>query len=289
MAITLLWPKWNLSENNNDSADCSVQSYDAFQPESNVKLVVAYDGSNFHGLAPNPGVRTVVGEIVDVLKPVLGFSPEIVMSGRTDAGVHANAQVLSFLCPTQQIDVDKISKILNARLAPEVVVKSADSVGLDFSARFSAKARHYRYQILNQPLADPFMPSNLWWLADELNLDAMNQAASCFVGIHDFSSFCRKPKGFNEGQSLVREVYSAQWLRLKTPNYADDTCSLLEFNIEGSAFCHQMVRSIVGFLVAVGRGKRKVDEVGSVLEAKDRSKAETLAPPEGLTLWRVDY
>lgn len=250
----------------------------------NLRLLVAYDGTDFRGLAPNAGVRTVVGELQRVLEPLLGAVPEIVMSGRTDAGVHAWGQVLSCEVDAEvdSLDLARIQKSVNSRLGPEVVLRSIDVADPSFSARFSATGRRYRYLIVNRPVPDPFLARTAWWVAAPLDLAAMEAAAAHLVGEHDFSSFCRRPKGpGSEDVSLVRRVTGVRWRDLGN--------GLLRFEIEGSAFCHQMVRSLVGFLVAVGTGKRRADEVPEVLAARDRQVAEQPAPPHGLTLWQVDY
>ncbi|MEM9133874.1 MAG: tRNA pseudouridine(38-40) synthase TruA [Actinomycetota bacterium] len=248
-----------------------------------IALVIAYDGTGFRGLAPNEGVRTVVGELQGFLAKVVGRPVELVMSGRTDAGVHANGQVLSTDVPATT-DVAKLARSINATFGPEIVARSIHVVDDDFSARFSAVGRRYRYTIVNRPVPDPFLARTAWWVPEPLDLDAMAAAAGAVVGEHDFSSFCRRPK-VADGEaevSLVRRVDRVHWSRLDPPD-------VLRFDIDGSAFCHQMVRSIVGFLVAVGRGKRTVDDMATALAARDRSAAYQPAPPHGLCLWQVDY
>ncbi len=254
----------------------------------NVRLLVAYDGAGFRGLAPNPGVRTVVGELERVIEPLIGVKPEIVMSGRTDAGVHAWGQVLSFTMPEDVVDLHRIQKSVNSRLGPEIVVREITQAADEFSARFSATGRRYRYLIINRPVNDPFLARTGWWVDSgprgPLDVDAMNAACPHLIGEHDFSSFCRRPKaapGVAAEPSLVRRVTAASWHDLGD--------GLLRFEIEGTAFCHQMVRSIVGFMVAVGAGKRRADELPAVIAARDRAEAENPAPPHGLTLWQVDY
>ncbi len=274
----------------------------------NVRMTVAYDGTGFRGLAANDGVRTVVGELQRVLEPLLGEIPNIVMSGRTDAGVHAWGQVLSFAMPQRGHGLERIQRSINSRLGPEIVVRHIDVAPDDFSARFSATGRRYRYHVLNGSTQDPFLAATAWWVDKPLNLEQMSEACPFLVGEHDFSSFCRRPKpqlsdnGDVVEASLVRRVTGARWREL---DYLDDSVEtdggqmsdpsgnvagrLLRFEIEGSAFCHQMVRSIVGFMVAVGTGKRASIELPDVLAARDRSVAENPAPPHGLTLWEVDY
>lgn len=271
----------------------------------NVAMTVAYDGSGFRGLAPNDGVRTVVGELQRVLEPLLGGVPDIVMSGRTDAGVHAWGQVLSFAIASDGHSLERIQRSVNSRLGPEIVVRSIRPVPADFSARFSATGRRYRYQVLTGPTPDPFLAATAWWVDKPLDVTQMAEACPYILGEHDFSSFCRRPKpataddGSVVELSLVRRVTGARWSELDYDGAQSGTVHsaatdelpprLLRFEIEGSAFCHQMVRSIVGFLVSVGIGKRSADELPTVLAARDRSVAENPAPPHGLTLWAVDY
>ena len=253
----------------------------------NLRLLVAYDGTDFRGLAPNEGVRTVVGELQRVLEPLVGGVPEIVMSGRTDAGVHAWGQVLSVEVPDGSADPERIKRSINARLAPEIVARSVEVADADFSARFSATGRRYRYLIVNRDVPDPFLARTAWWVPRPLDRSAMAEAAAHFIGDHDFSSFCRRPKPRNDDDGNPVEVSLVR--RVREARLVDRGDDILCFEIEGSAFCHQMVRSIVGFLVAVGTGKRRPDDVPAVLTARNRGAAEQPAPPTGLTLWQVEY
>lgn len=221
-----------------------------------------------------------MGELVRVLTPLLKFDPNIVMSGRTDAGVHAWTQVLSFDVP-DALELDRILNTINSRLGPEVVARRVDIAPPDFSARFDATGRKYRYHIFNSPTPSPFASQASWWVSEPLRLELMQLACDPLLGTHDFASFCRRPKRDGEPASLIRRIESAEWTRIDDNN--------LRFEIAGSSFCHQMVRSIVGFHVAVGRQKRTAGELSAVMRAKDRNMAENPAPPEGLMLWDVWY
>lgn len=239
------------------------------------RVDVAYDGSNFHGFAKNRDVRSVQGELEMALGTVFGEPIEIVCAGRTDAGVHARQQVISFSAQTS-IDTRRIQRSIVTMLGPEVVATDAMVVADDFSARFSATARAYRYRVLGGPVPDPLRRSTTWHVAHELDLDAMNAAASRFVGVHDFSSFCRHAPN----RTSVRRVLSSEWARDR---------DLLEFRISASAFCQQMVRSLTGFCVEAGRGRVDPASVPEVLARRDRNAAPQIAPPHGLVLWEVVY
>lgn len=235
------------------------------------RLDLAYDGTDFHGWARQPQVRTVQGELETAL--ARRFGPvDTTVAGRTDAGVHARGQVVSF--ETDLVEPDRLVASLNKMLAPEIVVSSCRLVEDGFSARFSAVSRTYRYRLLAQPLPDPFFARTTWHVGDQLDLGAMQHAAGRFVGEHDFASFCRK------GRSTVRTVLRAEWIR---------DGSFVDFWVGATSFCHQMVRSLVAVGVDVGRGKVHPEDVPAIIEAKDRSAARGAAPPHGLTLWEVGY
>jgi tRNA pseudouridine38-40 synthase len=172
---------------------------------------------------------------------------------------------------------------LNAICGPSIVVREASWASADFHARFSAQWRHYKYTVLNSPVPDPFIADTAWHVHTPLNLAAMQMACDPLIGVHDFSSFCRRPKVATgeEPASMSRYVMQATWHA-----EADD---LLVFEIRANAFCHQMVRSIVGTLVEVGMGKRRAGDIRGILLAGDRSMAATIAPPHGLCLHAVGY
>jgi tRNA pseudouridine38-40 synthase len=238
------------------------------------KLVLAYDGTDFHGFARQPGRRTVEGVLLEGLERVLGRRPKLSVAGRTDAGVHAEGQVVSF--ETGE-DPARLARALNGMLAPEVVVRRAARAPDGFDARVGATARQYRYRVRTGDVPDPFEARFEWHRPGEYQLGAMRAAARHLVGQHDFASFCRAPK---DGGSTVRT------LRRLTARRDGER---LEIGARGDSFLHQMVRSLVGTLVAVGEGAMEPRSMPAVLAARDRSAAGPIAPPDGLVLVSVTY
>ena len=242
-----------------------------------VRLVVAYDGTDFRGFAAQRSQRTVGGVLGAAIEKVVRDPVELVCAGRTDAGVHARGQVVSFAADPG-LDLEKLQNALNSMLGPEIVVRSADIVPPTFDARRSATTRSYVYTIVNRPVADPFLARYAWWVSDPLDLRVLRLGADVFVGEHDFAAFCRKGP---EGSTTTRRVLTSRW--------RDDGDGVLRFEIKSSAFCWQMVRSIVGTLVDVGNGKRRPGDLLAVLRGNDRAAAGQPAPTHGLCLWDVEY
>jgi tRNA pseudouridine38-40 synthase len=252
-----------------------------------LRLTVAYHGGAFHGLAPQPGQRTVVGVLAEALAKMLRLPepPMMTMSGRTDAGVHAWGQVLHLQLPdgasAETIDTHRIGRSLYRMLSPEIVVRNVTVVGDEFDARFSATSRRYKYTVLNDEYPDPWLADTAWHVPSPLNIDLMRLGCDPLLGEHDFSSFCGAPE--RPGLTNNRCIFSATWTRqIHDPR-------LLVFEISGNAFCRQMVRSVTGLLVDIGRGNRTPGEVLGVLNAKDRNAAGSVAPSHGLCLWEVSY
>jgi len=251
-----------------------------------VRLVLAYDGTEFRGWAAqrDPAIRTVEGLLTDALALVAGERPSISVAGRTDAGVHARGQVVSFplagpsFGPSSGLPgPERIAFALNSMLGPEVVVRDAGYAPGGFDARFSASARIYRYRIDEDDVPDPFRARFVWHRPGRLALAPMRAAARLLVGEHDFAAFCRRPPG---GRSTVRRLQ-----RLTVDREADR----LELGFRANAFCHQMVRALAGTLVAVGEGSIDPGELPEIVAAGERSRAGQLAPARGLTLERVVY
>jgi tRNA pseudouridine38-40 synthase len=242
-----------------------------------LRLDLAYDGSGFRGYAAqrDPGLRTVQGELEKALEILLGSARETAVAGRTDAGVHALGQVVS-VAIDQDVEVGRIQRSLNGLLGPEISVTAVSVVGDDFHARFSAQWRRYRYTLSVGVAPDPLTRGQEWHVGPGLHFSAMEETASRFPGERDFGAFCRSV----EGGTNVRRVEEAAW---------QSDGRRLHFWIRANAFCHQMVRSLVGLCYDVGRGFTPVSEVPEIIESGDRGRVVTVAPPHGLILWDVGY
>jgi len=258
-----------------------------------VGLGLAYDGTDFHGFAPQPHERSVAGVLLLALHELVGDVLNCVCAGRTDAGVHATHQVVHVDCDeailrrrfgegelSEGIELDALSRALCAMLAPEVYCWRAVVMPAHFDARRSALARRYRYDIDASLHPDPLRRRSSWQVGVPLDLNAMRLGTDPLLGEHDFSAFCRRPDDQPNGP-LMRRVLEADWHVLHEGTY--------RLEIEAQAFCHQMVRSIVGALVAVGEGKMHSSEIFALLRSADRSLAPMLAPPQGLCLMNVSY
>jgi tRNA pseudouridine38-40 synthase len=244
-----------------------------------IRATVAYDGTDYSGFAvQSGGPRTIGGDLTAAITRVLGHRIDLTCAGRTDSGVHAWGQVVSFDADAEHLDLDGLQRSVNKQLRPQIAIRSIECAPPAFDARFSARSRRYRYTVLNTPAPSPFLARTAWWIDSPLDLKAMRLACDPLIGEHDFSSFCRRP---NDDASLTRRVLDAHW------DEQDD--GRLELWIEANAFCHQMVRAIVGTLVEVGVGKKRAGDLTGILRAGDRSAAGQLAPPHGLCLWQVDY
>jgi tRNA pseudouridine38-40 synthase len=256
---------------------------DSQEPRRRVRLLVAYDGTRYSGFARNEDIESIQATLEERLAIVLQVPVRLVAAGRTDKGVHARGQVVTFDAPADA-DLDRLQRSLNTMGGGEIVVRSADIVADDFHARFSAMWRRYRYTVDNGSVVDPFRRSFAWWMPDDLSVAEMNVGAGHVLGEHDFSAFCRRPRpvdGADFEPTMVRRVHEAAWSATGSDR--------IVFEIRASAFCHQMVRSIVGALVDVGRGKLQAADIAKIIASEDRSEVPNLAPPQGLCLEEVGY
>lgn len=258
-------------------------------PVRRARFVVAYDGGHFHGFASNDGVETVQGRLEAALSTIARRPITTTGAGRTDAGVHGWGQVVSCDLP-DELAMRDVVKRLNGLCGPHIAIRSGEWAEAGFDARFSATYRHYRYHVLNAATPNPLLAARVWHVRPALSLPLMQLACDPLVGEHDFSSFCRRPKvpAGSPERSLVRRVSLARWTSVPDDHLGPDD-RLLRFEIRANAFCHQMVRSIVGTLVDVGLGKLHAGDLTAVLAARDRHAAGAVAPPEGLCLWEVGY
>ena len=242
------------------------------------RIDLAYDGSGFRGFARQPDQRTVQGVLEDALSRFCGQEIMTTVAGRTDAGVHADRQTVHFDVADAVIDVDRLRGALDKMCGPDIAAWSVEAVPASFDARFSAVRRRYRYLLCDAPVMHPLLRWTVWHLGSPpLDLEAVNDGGAHLLGEHDFSSFCRRAGD----QHLRRRVD-----HIRGQRRAD---GIVEFSVEGPAFCHQMVRSIVGCLVPIGRGTRHPDDVARILAARDRAAVGRVAPPHGLTLVDVTY
>jgi tRNA pseudouridine38-40 synthase len=229
-------------------------------------------------------VKTVGGTLARSLEQILRHSVELTCAGRTDTGVHAWGQVVTFDARREGLDLAAVQRAVNKLCGPAIAVREIGEAPPDFDARFSAIGRVYRYTILNRRAPDPFLAATSWHIESPLDLDVLRLTGDPFVGEHDFSTYCRRPKrGSGEGDeaTLVRRVRRAEWSEV------DD--GVLRFEMEANAFCHQMIRSVVGSIVEVGLGRRRAGDLRGDLASRDRSRCGQLAPPHGLCLWQVLY
>jgi tRNA pseudouridine38-40 synthase len=243
----------------------------------NIKLVIEYDGTNYHGWQVQPNGLTVQEVIEEKIGIMTRERVRLTASGRTDAGVHALGQVANFLTPSA-IPVEGFHRGLNSLLPPDIVVQSAEEVDLQFHAQYGAKRKTYRYVLLHRPVPSALFRNYSWHVPGALDLPAMGEASRLLPGKQDFTSF-QGAEADNEDP--VREVFQAGWSE-KAPDF-------LRFTIEADGFLKHMVRNIVGTLVEVGKGKRSPEQFGRVLRGRDRRQAGRTAPPQGLFLVEVKY
>jgi tRNA pseudouridine38-40 synthase len=241
-----------------------------------IRLTLQYDGTAYAGWQVQPRLATIQGTLEAALARMAGEPVRVTGAGRTDAGVHALGQVAHFDTTLAHADGVWV-RALNAQLPRDIAVLDAREVAEGFHARHGAAAKHYRYRVLNRPVRCPFRRAHTWFVPVALDVEAMASGAAALTGTHDFSSFRAAGCG---AASPVRRLDRAEVGR-----EGDEVV----FDLVGSGFLKQMVRNIVGTLVAVGRGRHRPERVAAVLAARDRSAAGETAPAWGLTLVRVTY
>jgi tRNA pseudouridine38-40 synthase len=246
----------------------------------NIKLVLAYDGTDFSGWQVQPSATTIQGTLAWAIGRVTGEKVLPQGSGRTDAGVHALGQVATFALESS-IPAENLGKALSDILPASIRVLEAIEASAQFHARKSARAKTYRYRMYRGAICPPFLARYVWHHPYPLNEDAMKQAAAVLVGEHDFTSFAAvDPERGEEEASNVREVFCSSWKR--------DGEELI-FTIRGGGFLHHMVRNLVGTFVLVGKGTLRPLDMTRILAARNRSAAGATAPANGLYLVGVEY
>lgn len=239
------------------------------------KALVAYDGTAYRGYQRQLAQPTVQGELEQALYQITRQPVTVTGAGRTDSGVHALGQVISFDYDWGH-GTEAILRALNARLPEDIVILEIAEAAPEFHPRYDAQRRSYRYYIYNHRIRHPRYRRQSWHVRRPLDLERMNEAAAFLIGEHDFATFGQPP----QGENTVRHVFSAEWCREEP---------FLTFSIEANAFLYRMVRSLVGTLKMVGEGSFTVEAFVEALEARDRSRAGQTAPPQALFLESVLY
>ncbi len=243
----------------------------------NFKMTVEYDGTAYCGWQRQENGMTIQQMLEEAIQLITGEKVAVIGSGRTDAGVHALNQVGSFRCSTK-LSVNKIFMGMNSVLPPDIVVKELEEVADDFNALRDAKSKIYVYKICNQRLRPALGRNYFWHIRFPLDIASMKKAAKLLIGTHDFSCFCAT------GTDVKDRVRTIVDVEIKTRDEG-----LMEIKVESHGFLKYMVRNIIGTLVEVGRGKRKPEEMKSIIESRDRTVAGVTAPACGLFLKEVKY
>ncbi len=245
----------------------------------NIRLTVAYDGTNYHGFQrQNPPIVAVQNVLEEQLAKVFGDTIELAAAGRTDAGVHARGQVVNFFTDGT-IPTDKVPRAINSLLPPDIVVVEAMETDREFSARHSAVSKIYEYRILQGDIPDPFERNYSWNIRKTLDIKAMEQCLELLKGEHDFSAF-RAAGG--APMSPVRTIYEASL-------QAEQQGRIISLRFHANGFLYHMVRNIVGTLGNVGLGWKSVEDFKGIMASLDRQKAGATAPAQGLYLDKVFY
>lgn len=263
-----------------------------------VKLVVAYDGSAYHGWQNQPNAITVEGVLNQALSKLLQEDVAVVSSSRTDTGVHSLGNIAVFDTNTK-IPCEKISYALNQRLPEDIVIQSSCEVALDFHPRYCKSQKTYEYHILNRRMRLPLLRNQAYFYHYPLDFKKMSQAAKYFIGEHDFASFCSAGSAV---ETTVRTIYAldisvnkiSPWGEITSVSCKDATFDLTQgayitLRITGSGFLYNMVRIIAGTLLQVGIGEKQPEDIKKILETKDRKMAGPTAPAVGLCMIGIEY
>lgn len=249
----------------------------------NFKLLIQYDGTDFHGWQVQENDRTIQGELERVIGMLADAKVSVNGSGRTDAGVHAEGQVANVHLPDSKFSPDKLKAAINGNLWRDIRIMKCESVPDEFHARFSAKRKTYIYRVVNAPVMSPFWRRFAHHEHKPLDVAKMNETARLFLGEHDWTAFS---SARSDGETRVRTI-----LDFTVESRWDERAqgALIEFRISATGFLRYMVRSIVGTMLEVGRGEKDSDTILTAIVTGDRSLAGKTASAQGLTLYRVDY
>jgi tRNA pseudouridine38-40 synthase len=248
----------------------------------NLKVILSYDGAEFSGWQVQPDAATVQGTVASAIGRITGEKVLPQGSGRTDAGVHALAQVMTFVTQSS-VPTENFVKALNDILPASVRAMEVAEVSPEFHARHSARAKSYRYRIYRETICPPFLARYVWHYPYQIDEEAMARGAAFVVGEKDFTSFAAvDPERGREGETVsnVRTIFSSSWERSEEE---------LIYTVRGSGFLHHMVRNLVGTFILVGRGTLQDHAITRILEARTRSAAGATAPASGLYLVNVEY
>ena len=240
------------------------------------KMIVAYDGTHYNGFARQPNGVTIQETLEEAIRKIVQHEVRTLGAGRTDQGVHAKGQCVTFDSDTK-VPVGKLARAINSKLPLDISVKSVEEVDMDFQPRFGAKRKTYRYQILNAQVRDPFLYKYSLAYPYHLDTQLMQEAANEMIGKHDFACFCSSGSSVKD---TVREIYSIEI------NQHED---LVTVDIRGNGFLYNMVRIIIGTLLHVNEGKLSTGDIKKIINGKDRQKAGPTVPPQGLTMLDIIY
>ena len=276
-----------------------MSSFDVTNATQRWRIDLAYDGRGLHGFAEQPGHQTVIGLLRETLTRTLRLlaPPQIIGAGRTDAGVHAFAQVIHVDLPPRLFPDDRgepterLIRSLNMQLAGRVRILKVQPVSKEFHARYSAQWRAYRYLVVESEGPALDVTAHLAWVTHgPIDVDLLNQAAELIVGTHDFRSFCRRAPGTELSDPLKRNVSEARWRRVPDElGIHPSGAPVLRLDIRANAFCHQMVRSLTALMIGIGQGKLPISLLSERFESGDRDGLPTPAPAGGLALIGVGY
>lgn len=271
----------------------------------NIKITIAYDGTDFHGWQIQPGRPTIQGALREVAERLVGSRTTIQGAGRTDAGVHAMGQVANFKANTR-LDPEEFQRAFNALLPPAIRVLEAEEVDGHFHARWNALAKTYQYRIFRGKVLSPFDRAYALHYPFPLDQDAMAEAARLFEGEHDFSSFAASPgaEAAEREVNPMREIFRSEIFLRPSPSFGPPSAGReaaqaklsgeahgeeLVYTVRGKSFLRHMVRKLVGTLLEVGRGRLTPENVRELFALRDRSRSGPTVPPQGLALVSVEY